>query len=99
MPRGLIGKRISGSDLLSAVNEAARNRTGSSAPNARTYWGYHVDASEPCTASLPSRQSGVLIHMIAAFGRHRDITASHCLPLGPSRKEIALVQPVCALAM
>jgi hypothetical protein len=29
MPRGLIGRRISGSDLTSAANEAARNRTGS----------------------------------------------------------------------
>ena len=58
-----------------------------------------MDASEPCTASLPSRQSGVLIHMIAALGRDRDMTASHGLPLWTSRKEIALVQPVCALAM
>jgi hypothetical protein len=52
--------------------------------------GYHVDTSEPCTASLPSRQSGVLIHIIAALGRDRDMTASHCLPLRTSRKESVL---------
>jgi hypothetical protein len=37
--------------------------------------------------------------MIAALGSDRDIVASHGLPPWMSRKEIAMVQPVSALAM